>query len=65
LYSVQDKGIILKSIKLLSILSKISNALVGRCFNIRGDIQSTPEAADFREKIAVLSSLMVSGKLRQ
>jgi len=65
LYSVQDKGIILKLIKLLSILSKISNALVGRCFNIRENIQSMPEAADFHEEIAVLISLMVSGKLRQ
>lgn len=54
LYLVQDKWIKLKSIKLLSILSKSSNALVGRCFNIRGDIQSMPEAADLREKIAVL-----------
>jgi len=65
LYSVQDKGIRLKLIKLLSILSKSSNALEGRCFNIRGDIQSMPETADFSEKIAVLSSLRVSGKLRQ
>jgi hypothetical protein len=65
LYSVQDKGIRLKTIKLLSILSKSSNALVGRCFNIRGDIQSMPKAADFREEISVLSSLRVSGKLRQ
>lgn len=65
LYSVHDMGVRLRSIRLLNIFSKSSNALVGRCFNIRGDIQSMPEAADFRENIAVLSSLIVNGKLKQ
>jgi len=54
----------LKFIRLLSNLSKGSNELVGRCLNIRGDIQSMPEATRIHEQMEVLSSLRDNGKLK-
>jgi hypothetical protein len=65
LYVVQDFGVRFKSMSLLNIESKSSKALLGRCFNIIGDMQSIPDAADFREKITVLSSPRVKGTLKQ
>lgn len=62
LYVVQELGVRLASIKLLQILSKSSRAFMGRCFSIRGNMQSMPEAADLREKIALFSSPRVKGK---
>jgi len=64
LYAVsQELGVGLESIRLLKMLSKMSRALMGRCFNIRGDMQSMPEAADLREKMAMLNSLKVKVNL--
>ena len=55
----------LESIKLIKMLSKSSRELVDRCFSIKGDMQSMPEAADLREKIALFSSPKVKGELKQ
>lgn len=67
LYAVQELGVRLESIRLFKIWSKSSRALVGRSFSNRGYsfIQSMPEAAGLREKIALLNLLKVKGKHKQ
>jgi len=61
---VQDDGIWFDEINLF-LERRSSMAAVGKCFNIRGEMLSKPEAIDFRELIAVISSSCVSGMLRQ
>jgi hypothetical protein len=65
LYVVQEMGMRLELIKLLSILNKRSRVMVGRCFSIKRGIQSMPEAADLREEILLFSSPRVKGRLKQ
>jgi hypothetical protein len=56
LYAVQEMEVRLQLIKLISILSKRSRALLGRYFSFKGDMQSMPESGDLREEIALFSS---------
>lgn len=65
LNSVQDDGIWFYEINLLRIERRSSVAAAGKCFNIRGEMLSNPEAIDFRELIAAINSSCVRGKLRQ
>lgn len=64
LYKVQNRGTLLKSIRLLRIKRNRSMALVNKCYNISMEIRSVPEAIDLREKIAEFSSLSVNSKLK-
>jgi hypothetical protein len=61
LYNVQDLGKLLEFARLLKIERSSSKALEGKYCNISGEIPSILAAADFRDKIAVLSSLRVNG----